>query len=126
MEEISLVACEINKGAAKINVSDAALYINRLAGKLKIHMLEEDKYLYPELLTCSDPEIRMITTKYISEMGDLAEQYIQFKNKYNVGSKIAANMEVFLGDTRKILDALTGRMKKEDKGLYQLIKDKNL
>ncbi len=124
--EISLIEAELKKGKEALNASQTALHISRLAGQLKIHLLEEDKFLYPSLLNSSDADIKNTASQYIQEMGHLAEEYADFKNNFNVGSKIGGNIDAFMTEADHIMTALEKRMIKEDTELYHLIKVKNL
>lgn len=120
-EEVSLIENEVSKGKAGWNVEETVLHINRLAGYLKIHLMEEDDYLYPDLLQCNDNEVETMAQQYINEMGDLAEAYTKYKNAYNRSSKIYNNPEQFMIDTTKTMNALKERIEKEDHGLYNTI-----
>lgn len=126
MEEINLIEKEIMKDTMDINPSEAALHISRLAGQLKIHLREEDDFLYPQLLDSTDSGIKKLANQYISEMGDLAAEYITFKNKYNIASKIRENRENFLTEGKIIITALKKRIEKENCGLYHLIRERKL
>lgn len=107
-----------------MDAAETALRISRLAGKLKIHMLEEDKFLYPELLNHPDYEVKMMANQYISEMGSLAEEYARFKTKYNTPGKILADPDTFISEAKTILRALKNRISKEDNELYAFIEKK--
>ncbi len=124
--EIALIEAELKKGKEALNPSEAALHISRLAGQLRIHLLEEDKFMYPSLLNASDEEIRKLADLYIQEMGHLAEEYINFKNNFNVASKISSNLDTFMTEANRIITALKERMLKEDKELYHMITVKKL
>lgn len=124
--EISMIEGELQKGNTDINLSETALHISKLAGLLRIHLLEEDQFLYPNLLQSPEDDIRSMAKQYIQEMGDLAQEYTAFKMKYNVGSKIRGQEETFMKEARLVIKALKERMEREDKGLYQIIKEKNL
>ena len=124
--EISFIEDELQKGGTAINLSEIALHISKLAGQLRIHLLEEDQFLYPNLLHSPEEEIKSMANQYIQEMGHLAQEYTSFKNKYNVGSKIRGQEEAFIREAHLVIKALKERMEREDKGLYQIIKEKNL
>ncbi|BCN31811.1 hemerythrin domain-containing protein [Anaeromicropila herbilytica] len=125
-EEVSIIEKEVKKDSSLINASEVALHISRLSGHLKMHLLEEDKFLYPSLLNNNDKQIQTLAKEYMDEMGDLANEYNEYKSNYNVASKILKDLDSFVNDTTKILKALKLRLSKEDHGLYQLIKDKSL
>lgn len=67
-----------------------------------------------------------MANQYIQEMGHLASKYTEFKTKYNTSNKINKNIELFITEGKKVVEALKMRITKEDKGLYHLIKEKNL
>jgi len=123
-EDLSYLITQTEKGEKELDAAETALRISRLAGKLKIHMLEEDKFLYPELLNHPDYEVKMMANQYISEMGSLAEEYARFKTKYNTPGKILADPDTFISEAKTILRALKNRISKEDNELYAFIEKK--
>lgn len=126
MNEVCVIEEEIKKEKDNINYMDIALHINRLAGQLKMHLLEEDKYLYPDLLKCKDKEVQAMAQQYISEMGNLDEAYTAYKVAFNVSSKIKMNKDLFISETKKTMDALRKRMDKENQQLYRIIVERKL
>jgi hypothetical protein len=124
--EVRLIETEVKKDTAFIDTAEAALHISRLGGLLKIHLLEEDQYLYPGLLHIADHKIQLLAEQYIDEMGDLANAYTEYKNNYNVAGKIKRNPDAFVKDSIKIIEALKKRITKEEKELYKLIRERNL
>jgi len=124
--EISFIEQEISKGIDVMNITEIALHINKLAGQLKIHLLEEDKFLYPNLLKNDNREIQDLANQYISEMGNLANAFTEYKNAFNISSKIKDNLSIFIKDTKNTLDALKFRIAKEDNQLYRFIAEKNI
>ena len=126
MAEIVLLEEEIRKGSKALDTAKAALHISKLAGLLKIHLLEEDKFLYPDLLSSSDKDIIKLAQSYNKEMGSLSEEYTHFKNNYNVGNKLRGKEDIFLSDAKKIIEVLKKRISKENTELYRMVKEKNL
>lgn len=125
--EIESILFEVQKeDVSQIDTSATALHISILAGQLKMHLLNEDKFLYPNLLACNDIQIKELTNQYKNEMGNLAEEYTKFKNNYNTKNKINQNITMFLPDTIKIMTVLKNRIEKEDKELYRLIFERGL
>lgn len=123
--EINFIMEEVSKGSA-INVAETVLHINKLAGNLNIHLMNEDKFLYPNLLKSTDLTVQKLAVQYNSEMGDLANIFTEYKNKYNTSFKINEKKDSFINDTKKVLNTLVKRIEKEDNGLYKIIKEKNL
>lgn len=125
-EEVASLENEIKKGIENMNPSELALHINYLAGQLKVHLLEEDEFLYPNLIKCGDVEIQNMADEYNNEMGSLVSDYTGFKSQYNTSNKISADKETFMKEIKRILKALNDRIAKEDNGLYHLIETKGI
>ena len=127
LEQHKAITDEINKLRMLIKddlvekAAEMAATINTLAGKIKIHLLSEDKYFYPALEKNEDKNIRNLAKDYQEEMGTLAEGYTTFKEKYNTQSKIIKNQEEFPRDLENILNQIEKRISKEEKGLYKSI-----
>jgi len=120
----------LNKTKALINTTnledsglEIAKNISILAGKLKIHLNNEDKYLYPALLKKGDSALQVKTEKYINEMGHLSKTYMSFKDKYNTRSKILASPQAFIKEANEVFEAVFERMHREDSDLYVQAKE---
>ena len=119
--EISEVLDQIKLLIDKDVVSNAkqlAELINNLAGKLKIHLTMEDKYLYPSLK--NEIVSKQIALKFEEEMGNISVIFNEFKLKYNTTNKIETNSKNFKVDIVKLLFLLENRLNKEEKELYIL------
>ena len=96
--------------------------INVLAGKLNIHIISEDKFLYPKLMESNDLQIKNIAIKYYDEMGHISNTFKNFKNKFNTKNKITNNMQEFEKEAKNMFKTLRERLEKEDNSLYPKIK----
>lgn len=103
------------------NLDQVVKSINIISGKLKVHLLNEDKHLYPYLLNSSDAALNMFGKKYSEEMKEVSKGYEDYKSKYNTSSKIKQNIEEFKEDTKRIFGALSNRVEREEKELYPLL-----
>lgn len=112
----------INGADLEGNSANIARNISVLAGKLKIHLSNEDKYLYPSLIKKRDTSLQNKTKHYIDEMGNLSQTYMTFKDKYNTRSKIMSDSKTFKQDANKVFEAVLQRMHREDTDLYVLAK----
>ncbi|OPJ61020.1 hemerythrin domain-containing protein [Clostridium chromiireducens] len=122
-EEIEYITNLIYKNNIESNLLDITSHINKLAGKLKIHLGSEDKFLYPRLLSSSDDKLKNLANSYINEMGDISEIFTDYKNGYNTKSKILSEgIDKFVLETKKILKSIESRITKEENGLYIMIK----
>ena len=105
------------------NSEDISMNINQLAGLLRIHLGNEDRYLYPKMINSEDDNIREIAEKFDAEMGGLSNNYITFKIKYNATHKIMENVLTFKNEFNSIMNKLLERLIKEDTELYPLVDD---
>ncbi|OVE70806.1 hypothetical protein CCS79_02180 [Clostridium diolis] len=122
-EEINYINESINNKKFESDLLDITTHINKLAGKLKIHLSSEDKFLYPNLLNGDDNKLKNLANSYINEMGGISDTFTNYKNKFNTKSKIMSEgNEVFTSETKKILVAIEKRISKEESELYKLIR----
>ncbi|AQS07210.1 hemerythrin domain-containing protein [Clostridium beijerinckii] len=122
-EEINYISESINNKKFESDLLDITTHINKLAGKLKIHLSSEDKFLYPNLLNGDDNKLKNLANSYINEMGGISDTFTNYKNKFNTKSKIISEgNEVFISETKKILVAIEKRISKEESELYKLIR----
>jgi hypothetical protein len=83
-EEINFINEKIIEENLLENLLEMTSHINKLAGKLKIHLGSEDKFLYPNLLNDRDSSIKQMANSYIHEMGGIADTFTTYKDKFNV------------------------------------------
>jgi len=108
----------INKGNIMDSASDIAKEINMLAGKLRIHLLSENDFLYPYLLKSSDDKLKKLGKAYIDEMKSIGDRFMKYKDDYNTKSKIVANVSEFIRETKETFQLLKMRLDREDEELY--------
>ena len=119
--EMKTIQSLLNTGEIQQNAGEIALNISTLAGKIKMHLLMEDQYLYPGLQKSEDEKVKKLAKAYQEEMGDLAEKFTIYKDKYNTKQKIAQNLSSLKSETVTILQAIEKRIQKEEKELYTFI-----
>jgi DUF438 domain-containing protein len=95
--------------------------INLLAGILKIHLGNEDRYMYPHLLQSGNDDLKKIAQDYVAEMGSISNEFLEYKNHFNTRTKINSNTREFVNETQRILKILEERIKKEDVNLYPIL-----
>lgn len=126
IEELNFIENIVNREDYLKHLDDFVPHINSLAGKLKIHLNSEDKFLYPNLINGQDTELKNMGQEYIDEMGDIANAFINYKNEFNTKSKINNKADVFVNKTQPILKEIRNRILKEENGLYKLIVEKRI
>jgi len=124
-KNITGIVSELNSSLTDIegNASDIAKAISRLAGVLKIHLSNEDKYLYPSMMNSSNPELQKKAQAYQTEMGGLSNEFMNFKDNYNTATKVKQNKENAKKDISAVCKKISERIKHEDTDLYPLAKD---
>lgn len=126
LSDINEIDKIVSKQDYEEHLSEFVSHINSLAGKLKIHLSYEDKFLYPNLINGHDIELKNMTEEYIREMGDIADVFTAYKNEFNTRSKINERLDTFKVDTKRILDEIKNRISKEENGLYKVILQREL
>lgn len=121
IDNVKIITKLIHDKNFENNSNDIARNISILAGKLKIHLSSEDKFLYPNLLNHNHTEIRKKANQYVDEMGNLTVIFTDYKNKFNTKSKIMNNIDQFIKESKSIFNAIEKRIHKEDKELYVLL-----
>lgn len=121
IEELDCIDTILNKQDYQNYLGDFVSHINSLAGKLKIHLSTEDKFLYPNLINGKNMEMKEMANSYIDEMGNIANVFTDYKNQFNTKSKINEKLDVFMSETKYILTEIRKRILKEENELYRLI-----
>lgn len=124
-DEIAELICRIenamSNGISDNSAKEIALAINTMAGKLKMHLMSEDQYLYPQLMNSDKQNLRSTAQNFYSEMGQLSLVFAKYVQDYNVPAKIMKDVVIFKADSKRIFDAIRKRITKEGSKLYPLI-----
>ncbi|MDD4509789.1 MULTISPECIES: hemerythrin domain-containing protein [Caproicibacterium] len=122
-EILSLIASIETLSAENIDsaAKDIVYNINTLSGKMKMHLLSEDQFLYPSLMNSSDKRIKETACKFSEEMGGLAGAFQPFVKQYNVPSGITQQKDNFSAESKKVFGLIKERIENEDRKLYPLI-----
>lgn len=119
-DEILALAGEISD---KLRTNPDAVLIRKLlsnlAGKVNFHLAMEDKALYPRLMKQADAHSNALATRFMTEMGGLAQVFAAYNAKWQV-SAIKADTGAFSEETRKVFGALAHRIARENSDLYPL------
>lgn len=103
---------------------DAASICNvrsRLVGLLVVHLAMEDRVMYPQLVSGSNPAIATVAQRYQVEVGDYKAQFEAYLSRWRTCEDVQANPPSFIRETKRILDALVGRIERENSELYPLV-----
>lgn len=114
MEDVLKELDDIDANAVSI-----AKNISKLAGILKIHLGNEDRYLYPAMIESGNVDLKLKAKSYQSEMGDLSKSFMLFKDKYNTRRKLL-NHKDDLQEIKEMFKLVSKRIENEDHDLYPL------
>ena len=120
-DEMNIIKELAKKSDIDAAIPEIATHINTLAGKINMHLSMEDKYLYPHLAESEDSKIKNMAVKYQEEMGGLAKQFNEFKEKYNTKPHFLEHKATFKTDMTKVFGAIEARVKREESELYKHI-----
>lgn len=101
----------------KLVAKTAQALLGELADKIKGHLVEEDKDLYPVLLTHSDLEVRSTAWKFISGEHALRQTLADYSKKW-LKSNDFAHCDDLVRETNELLEMLTVRIDREEQFLY--------
>lgn len=121
-ELIGEVKRYIDVDKSEENISLLAYKINKLAGVLRIHLSSEDRYLYPDLMSSDDSDIRELAGSFDKRMGGLSNGFISFKTRFNTVENIQNKYGDFILELDDIIEKLLTRLDREDKELYPLVR----
>ena len=124
-DKLSKMASDISERLSIDQLSSDATEVrhllSELLGHLEVHLVMEDKSLYPSLLDCSDDKIKSMARRFINEMGDIGEALKAYRNKWKSVYDIQDNPRDFVDHTKVIFNALIKRMEKENTQLYAAV-----
>lgn len=95
----------------------------KLTGILKIHLVAEDKVLYPKLINHSSSEISVFAQKAKNDMGPLSTTYLSYSDKWIKSNMIKEHSQEFISDTQNVFSALKNRINFENTELYPLMEN---
>lgn len=91
--------------------------LRAVRARIELHLVVEDRFLYPELCAARDPELRQRAQSFQIEVGDLREQFIHFADQHLHGQPEPLALAEA---TAALLQALRRRIERENSELYPL------
>ena len=110
----------LNEASLVANPAAVTGLLGKLVGKLKIHLVTEDRSLYPQLLKSTDPKVKAVTEKFQTEMGGIKAVVDAFATKWTDPRTIKTHPADFIKETEGLFAALAKRIEREDNELYAL------
>lgn len=99
------------------NAKTAYQLMCELAQKVKSHLAEEDRQLYPNLLIHDDPKVKSIAWGFISGEKPLRRTFEEYHKKWLRDCDFNFTEE-FLEETHEIFDMLAFRIDREEQVLF--------
>lgn len=99
------------------NATTAYNLLCDLGDKVKQHLAEEDKGVYPSLLIHEDPKVKSIAWGFISGEKPLRKTFDEYHKKWLKYCDFNFTND-FLKETREILDMLQYRIERENQVLF--------
>ena len=93
---------------------------HELSSTLIAHLKAEDWVLYPRLLASAQGKIAETARAFSDEMGGLAAAYTGYADKWTANS-IEQDWRGYCDETAGIIEALTNRIRRENRELYPLL-----
>ena len=93
-----------------------------LSDKVKYHLAQEDKGLYPSLLIHEDPKVKSIAWGFISGEKPLRKTFDDYYKKWLKNCDFAFT-EDFLKETREMCDMLLYRIEREEQVLLPKLRE---
>ncbi|MEJ2694294.1 MAG: hemerythrin domain-containing protein, partial [Candidatus Thiodiazotropha sp.] len=95
------------------NAMTAHKLICELADKMKGHMSEQDKSIYPDLLIQQDPKLKSMAWGFLNGQKPMRKQFDQYNSKWLKNCDFNFSEE-FVADTFEIFDMIEDRIKREE------------
>ena len=97
-----------------------------LTDKVKAHMDLEERELYKDLLTSSNPEVKQLANNFLSGSAEIKRIFKTYMKKwcYNKHLRIK-NHEQFINDTTELFEMIQDRIIDETEKFYPVIRKEN-
>lgn len=119
-----LQAIDELRTCAQLGVAEQAANIARLIASMTatvtMHLNAEDKLLYPALRASSNPDAAALGARYQTEMGDMAQIFLAFSQRWRMSAAVADDPEGFRSEANRVFAALHARIQRENTELYPL------
>jgi len=95
------------------NAMTAHKLICDLAEKMKEHMSEQDRSIYPDLLIHRDPKLKSMAWGFLNGQKPMRKQFEQYHNKWLKNCDFNFS-DAFIADTFEMFDMIEDRIKREE------------
>ncbi|MCU7917420.1 MAG: hemerythrin domain-containing protein [Candidatus Thiodiazotropha sp. (ex Dulcina madagascariensis)] len=95
------------------NAMTAHKMICDLAEKMKVHMSEQDRGIYPDLLTHQDPKLKSMAWGFLNGQKPMRKQFDQYHGRWLKNCDFNFTDE-FIADTFEVFDMIEDRIQREE------------
>jgi hypothetical protein len=122
--DIMRVATELEKQLVPTKLAENSFEtwktLSDIGGKITVHLADEDRWLYRQLGTSSDPSVKATAVRFAEEMGSIAQVFKTYEVRWTAVNAIKNDPETFVAETHAILKVLKERIYREHHELYPL------
>ena len=115
------IMASLDSSTLKKNTDDVRSLVNRLVGKLSVHLALEDNVLYPYLADSSNIELKEMGRSLQAQVGGLRKALKSYKESWTTPMSIEENPAQFAKDSKEFIDVIKNRIQLEDDGLFAAI-----
>jgi len=123
LEVVKEISSHLDINNIEENIVKVRSLFITLVGKLSVHLIMEDKSLYPQLLNHDNEEIKTVAQKFINEMGNISNVLDEYKKEWIQSGNILDRPQDFIDATHELFSALGNRIERENNELYRLVDD---
>lgn len=120
VEMVQSITAMMSAPNAADQAADISRTLSQMTGKLRIHLAQEDKSLYPRLAASSDTQTASTAKRFQEEMSGLGEVYGAYADKWRTPAEIGADIASFKTESEAVFAALADRIVRENTELYPL------
>jgi hemerythrin superfamily protein len=103
------------------NAQRLSLIVGRLARKFYLHILAEERVVYPVLLSHEDESIREAGRSFSAEMDEIAAKFRKYRWAYSNAGIIFARPDTFRYNTAMAAKTFSKRFEDEKAVLFRLL-----
>lgn len=118
-------AAQLGHQPTRPEAFEATLALARLTGVLRLHFAQEDRQLYPRLMSSADHQTATVAKAFFDEMGNLGPTYDAYAEKWRSAQAILEAPRAFAQQTSDIVAALADRIERENAVLYPIADRQN-
>jgi len=121
VETVERILKQLNPEELKTNSHGVRKLLNKLSSQVKVHLILEDKALYPVIVGINIGDLKEISQQYMEEMNLISSEFGRYMEKWASGSDIRDAVEQFIDETKVFFESLQDRIERENTILYQMI-----